>query len=273
MSAPIKKQLQQSFEFNEVFDVHIINLYDYLDGYKFENEVDIIDEHVRMLRSANVLVLQSLRSDRDFLNKDNILRKVRKKCKIICIPQYTFSGYHPKLNIPSNENITFDKSFSELKEYVYTELFLNDREKVISNLESELKHISELDKISNIKCHDFIKNNYNKRLLFNNRQYGTHYFFHYIAQEILNIININDTIGCAYDNFGKEYLQPIYPNVSKYLGLKFSHSIIFNQGCNLIEYIVCCKKIGVNSLYLKQRDDGIHHCEEINRIIKSGIYR
>ena len=109
-------------------------------------------------------------------------------------------------------------------------------------------------------------------MLFNNRSYPTYHLFHYIAQGILLKLNINDQLNKVWSNFGIENIEPILPVVYKNLELKFS-SNVFKIKCNLVEYIICCKKLNTNSLYLQQRKKGRKHCKLLNTIIQSKKFK
>jgi hypothetical protein len=271
MGNSIKKQLIQSKQFINIYNIIYISLYDYLEGYKYGNKNQLINEHIDLLSKADLLIVQSLRKNRNHLNFDNIIKFIKKKCISIKIPQYTFSGYHYPYNILKDENININYSFESLNEYLKN-LFINQKKEILKNLDNELLHIKELDTISDIKCYEFIKNNYKNKLLFNNRQYPTYFLFHFIAQAILNYLNIDDKISPLYDRIGQDSLEPIFNNVYKYLELEFK-LLKFCIDCTIEEYIVCCKKLNVERLYLKYRSYGKKHCDTLNNIIKSKKFK
>ena len=109
-------------------------------------------------------------------------------------------------------------------------------------------------------------------MLFNNRSYPTYHLFNYIAQGILLKLNINDQLNKLYSSFGSDSREPILPVVYKHLELKFLPNV-FNIKCNLLEYIICCKKLNTNSLYLKERKYGRKHCKQLNLIIQSKKFK
>ena len=271
MGSIIKRQLEQSKIFMDKYFIKYIFIYDYLEGYKYGNKNQLIDEHIELLNKTDLLIVQSLRKNRKHLNFSNIIKFVKNDCISIKIPQYTFSGYHYPYNLLDDKNIDINMSYEKLHNYL-TNLFINQKKDILENLENELLHINELDSISDIKCYDFIKNNYRKILLFNNRQYPTYFLFHFIAQEILNYINIDDKISPRWDRFGRDHLEPIFNYVYKYLELECGIPQ-FLINCTIEEYIICCKKLNVKRLYLLKRSKGRKQCKILNDIIETKKFR
>lgn len=269
----IKKHLLSSSTFNEVYDIIFIPLYDYLlEGYKYSQNEDLIENDKKLIRECDLIILQYIKNDRKIIHHDYIKTLIKKECKIIIISHYTFSGYNYPYDIINDVFINTDKSKNELRTYINS-LFLEDKNKILEHLNKELEHIKNLDLNSDIKCYDFIKNNYNKNLLFYSRSYPTYILFHYITERILKMININDVIKPIWSSYASHTLEPIYPNVKKYLELEFDIPQ-FNFRCNLLEYLICCKKNNTNSLCLKNRhEDGKKHCNSIIEIISEGKYR
>lgn len=136
----------------------------------------------------------------------------------------------------------------------------------MEHLNSELQHIKDLDKFSDIKCYEFVKNNYNKYLLFYLRSYPTYRLFHYISQKILGKLNINEQISPIWSSYAAHCTEVIFPKVKEYLNLEFD--IKFNFKCNIIEYILYCKIYNTNCLNLKnRRDEGRKHVKDLLRIM------
>ena len=150
---------------------------------------------------------------------------------------------------------------------------MNNKNEIINHLNKELEHIKELDKLSDIKCYQFIKDNYKNMLLFYERGYPTYYLFAFIAQKILHLIDINHIISPVYTDYAIHALQPIYPNVIKYLDLnQCFKNLKFKYGGNIFEIIICSKICNTNYLFLKEKYHKIW-CDEIVKIINSKKYR
>lgn len=263
--------LISSKQFNDNYDITFITLYDYIEGYKYEKNEDLIDEHKQLIQICDLIILQYIKKDRKIIHQDYIKSLLKKECISIIIPHYTFSGYQYPYDIINDNNINKNITKKELQNYI-NNLFIDKENEIIAHLNSELNNIKELDTHSDIKCYKFIKNNYNKKLLFYSRSYPTYNLFHFISQKILEKINITDIIQPVWSSYASAHTELILPNVSKYLNLKFD--ITFNYRCNILEYIICCKKCNCNNLYLKnRRTAGRNHVKNILDIISSKKYK
>lgn len=253
LSTAITDQLKSSKSFNDNYNIIKIPLYDYLKGYKYENEIDIIENHKKKIYNADILILQSLRTDRGFLNKENIIKYTKSNCKVICIPHYSFSGYFPNFDIINCNNLNIEKNFEENNKYLSNILFDNKKD-ILLNLDNELEHIKNLDLLSDIKCYNFIKENYRKKRLFINRSYGTNYFYNFLANEIIKKINLDiGYINTAYSNFAKYLEIPIYDNVYKNLELDFDNNFTLPLKCNIVEYTICSKIMNYNNVDTRKK--------------------
>lgn len=211
----------------------------------------MIENDKKLIEKCDLLILQYIKNYRKIIHHDYIKGLIKSECKIILIPHYTFSDYQYPYDILNDTFFDENKSKNELEIYI-NNLFLEDEEKILTHLDNELNHIKDLDENSNIKCYDFIKNNYDKNLLFYSRSYPTYVLFHYISTQILSLINIDDKIEPIWSSYASHVLEPIYPNVKKYLKLKFEPQR-FNFKCNILEYLICCKLNKTNSLLLINR--------------------
>jgi hypothetical protein len=265
----IYNQLKSSKTFMSIYNVYIISLYNYLPPHQYSTNEELIDEHKNYLKKCDLCILQYIKNDRKIIHHENIKSILKPECIVITIPHYTFSGYHYPYNIVEDIYINENCSKDEL-EYYTDNLLIDKKEEIQEHLESELNHINELDQCSDIKCYYFIKNNYNKTWLFYERSYPTFVLFHYISQEILKLVNIYDkTTPCCIIYHGSEIAEKIFPCVKKYLNLEFN--IKFTFDCNLLEYIICCKRLKKNLLYFYKGNTD--ECNNIINIIASKKYR
>jgi len=113
-----------------------------------------------------------MRTDRGYLNYENIIKLIKKDCIVFKLPHYSSSIYWF-----NNDNELIN---NEDKTLLITEFIQN-----------ELQHIKNLDELSDIKIHDFVADNYKKHQLYHGRYYPTYFIFHYIAQKILYKLDIN----------------------------------------------------------------------------------
>jgi hypothetical protein len=88
-----------------------------------------------------------------------------------------------------------------------------------------------------------------------------------MAQEICKILSypLTEKKYSAYANASN---QIIFPNIKKYLRLEFNIDD-FCYKCTLEEYIILCKKLSINQLYLFPRREGKKHIKELDNLIKN----
>jgi hypothetical protein len=143
-SGQIKKQLTHlPLSFDEII------IYNYLlPGYVKDTLTYYDNEDLEKIKSADILILQNVKNLRgkEFIGIDHIKTLIKPECKFIKIPDYTFTGYF--LSFDHNKTI-------DIANY-------GTKEEIMKNLEKSLEKIKNLDEISDIKCYDFIKDNYQK---------------------------------------------------------------------------------------------------------------
>jgi hypothetical protein len=165
-------QLSQCSEFINKYECIHIDLNDYVPyGQMIKNKLG--DRDLKLIQNADLLIVQYMRTDRDYLNYENIVKILKKNCVVLKLPHYSSSIYWFK-----NENsiLVDDDDIVSL---------------VITFIQNELLHIKKLDELSDIKIHDFVANNYKEQQLYHGRYYPTYFIFHYIAQQILYKVDIN----------------------------------------------------------------------------------
>lgn len=266
----IGKHLITSEQFETNYTVRYIALYNYIEGQIYGNNSDLIDEHKHLIRNCDMIIMQYIKNNRKVIHQDYIKSLLKPDCTSIILPHYSFSGYHYPYDIINDDNVNENKTKEELQNYV-DNLFIDKKKEIVLHLESELDHIKYLDACSDISCYQFIKDNYNKHLLFYYRPYPTYILFHFISQKILEKIGLNDIIKPRWSSYAAHFTNVIFPNVKKYLNLKFD--VKLNYNCNILEYIICCKKNDTTSLILQERKIGKQHSKDMKEIILSNKYR
>ena len=267
----IYKQLKSSENFNKIYNIKHIALYDYLPTHIYSKNDDLIFEHKKQISDADLIILQYIKKkDRYIISQEYIKTLLKNDAKIILIPHYTFSGYNYDYDIVNDENFNTNETKENLEKYV-NNLFIDKEKEIQEKLENELKNIEILDYYSNIKCYNFVKENYNKKQLFYSRSYPTYIFFNYISQEILNILEIINDIKIVWTNYASHTLEPIYPAVKKILNIQFN--IEFNYKCNIIEYLVCCKIHNINYIILEEKKGRKIYVDFVKKIIDEKKYR
>lgn len=268
----IKDQLLSSKLFKSKFDLEYIALYEYFKGFKYYKKNNLIFEHENSIKTCDLIIIQHIKKAHHkngkriiYIEHSYIKSLIKSDCRSIIIPHYTFSGYHYPYIIDDstiNENISKENLVKNINN-----ILIDEKENIILHLNDQLEHVRKLDEYSSIKCYNFVKNNYRSKILFFSRSYPTYLFFHYLSQEILNLINVKDNIIPKWSQFALEKSEPIYPCVKKYLKLEFCN--YFKLKCNLSEYLICCKKNNVNSLILSCEN----HYQSLLKIINSKKYR
>lgn len=245
----IRKQLQHlPISFDEIV------VYNYLiEIYKEYTLSYYTNEDLEKIKTADILIVQNVKDLRgkEFIGIDHIKNIIKPSCIMIKIPHYTFMGYFLEFN---------NQDTIDLYNY-------GTSDQIINNLNSCLDKIKKLDELSDIKCYEFVKQNYKQNRLFHSKIYPTYHFFHYIAQEICKRIGVDPNIRKIYSDYANSSNQIIFPNVQKFLGITFN-IVDFQYGCTLEEYITLCKKLHTNDLYLCARRKGRHHIKELENLRK-----
>lgn len=251
------------------YEINIIQIYHYVPGRYDKKEFPT--KEIQLLKNADILIVQQMRTDRGWLNSENTIKLVKQNCKIIKIPHYTFSGYWYPHELLKDEKFDINKSYEELNNYA-NNLFLNEEENIKKHLENELNHIKELDKLSDIKMYDFVKNNYKKDRLFFSRRYPMSSFFYPMCKEILKILNIKEKMPATFSGYADKNNDPILPTVHKILNLKFKPHMGKRKGinypCNIVEYFVLAKLLKEYPLRMGGKANGI-----LKKLIDSKKYR
>lgn len=246
-SGQIKKQLAHlPFLFDEIV------VYNYLLPGYIKNTMTYYDnDDLEKIKSADILIAQNVINLRgkEFIGIDHIKNIIKPECILIKIPHYTFTGYF----------LDFDNQ-ATIDIYNY-----GNYENIMNNIDRSLQKIKNLDEKSDIKCYDFIKDNYKKMRLFHAKIYPTYHLFHFMAQEICKLLGFNSNIGKAYSAYANPKNEIIFPNVKKYLGLEFN-IVDFCYGCTIEEYLIICKNFCTNQLYFFPRNKGKNHIKELENL-------
>jgi len=271
----MKKLLRNSDFIKNNIHITCVSIYRYI-PQRYDKE-EFPTEVIQLLKNADILIVQQMRSDRGWLNTENTIKLVKKNCKIIKIPHYTFSGYWYPYDILNDEKFDINKSYEELNNYA-NNLFLNEEENIKKHLENELNHIKELDKLSDIKMYDFVKNNYKKDRLFFSRRYPQSPFFYHMCKEILKILNIKEKMPATFSGYADKNNDPILPTVHKILNLKFKPHMGKRKGinypCNIVEYFVYAKQSKKYPFQIGSRGEAARMARnKIQIIIDSKKYR
>ena len=245
----IMHHLLNSNDIRSRYHILIISINDYMINGKYNNEDNFVDYHKKILENADILICQYIKTDRGFLNHQNVISFTKKECQIITLPHYTFSGYFyydhiiAKLNELDASNLNL--YHNNLKNIIdFEEINMDDFQKYLTN---EFFKLEEIDKLSDIKMYDIVKNNYQKERLWLSHCYPSSKFFYYIAQNILRNINLDDNITYIENfDFHKKNM-PILPQIKQVLKLEFDTDIItyYDIKCSIYEFYCIRKNLNI----------------------------
>jgi len=209
----IAKFLNESQEFRDKY-----NITDVVRNYQMiHNDEILIDKYYTSLRDTDVFIYQPL-DDRYGKNSTNYLKSLLKStCITISIPYvYNFSLWPlvPALNGDVTDEWcnrdgynSVTKNIEIIDDLIKSGLSLNeillkyDNNQIDFNYDERhdktMKILKEKDKYTDIKVHDYIKENISKKRLFLYASHPTSYVFIHMTNQILNILGL--------ENIGDEY--------------------------------------------------------------------
>jgi hypothetical protein len=165
------------------YNINFIYIAEFLGGggnreYFNESEIDIF-------KNTDILIIQYIKNNRDFLNHENIIKLTKDNTITIKIPHYTYHGYNykPLCDIISESSI-YNKNieFKIIKNIIDTEF-----EKLIFNKDTFinfekykddcLSSIIDNDILSDIKMYNIFIYYYKKHILFNEPWHPNSFFY------------------------------------------------------------------------------------------------
>ena len=163
------------------------------------------NEHIELLKKADVLIYQNIETDRGFLNNKEVLKLIKPNCIKIKIPHYRSSVYHyswyeepyfEKMREEVNKITSIKEKIEYIKKYIAD---INnkkyDAKKLDEFIDKQLMDFKKIDSYSDISMYDYFVNNYKKIQLINGRSYPTSYFFFILSKKILEKLNIYENLS------------------------------------------------------------------------------
>jgi hypothetical protein len=132
---------------------------------------NIPQEYIEKISSADILILQFIKNDRQNIHHEKIKTYSKKNSKIILLPHYVFSGYHVN-NIELPLNFDCSKTYSELYQ-IYNSIKIDDNI-ILKNYNDSINELCNLN--SDIDVSTIMKKYGKKYLMFNSRSYPTNIF-------------------------------------------------------------------------------------------------
>lgn len=179
---------------NNIYKINFIYIADFDGGggtRKYFKE-----EEINIFKNTDILIVQYIKNDREFINHDKIIKLTKKDTIVIKIPHYTYQGYNYKglsdkiiKNIDNSlsDPIYKKKIYDDLNKYLFNSDTLNSFYEFQVN---QLENIKTNDEFSDIKIYNIFKNNYKKKILFNEPWHPNSYFCYLLVIEILKKLNL-----------------------------------------------------------------------------------
>ena len=192
------------------------------------------------------LIFHQIKTDNRFgkkLSSDYFVDHLKESARKLCLCNMWFTGYVPQAIKNKNNVLTYfqmsglfpmgDRNADDLalRGFSTDEIvkILSDpnyytRQEMLSHIEIQFADICQREKYCDVKILDFIKENYNKRVLFHSPNHPTHFLMAEVARRVLRFMGINDVsfrhqwwIARLHSLRGQD--MPIYPSVFKALSM------------------------------------------------------
>lgn len=243
----IKNLLNSSKSFSEKYAFYPIPVIMELDPQMVTDEV---------LEKCELFLGQDIRKENpygDFFATERVVERLRKNCKILIIPNLFGLGtlYFPQYKKGFNNgnrmvSMYIDGKWDPFGYFPFKDSIIEGlyekgykKEEIIEICESE--ECITVDEIKScfescilkvrmrennwdIKCEEFILENYKTHRLFYEPEHPTNFMFDYICIQILKNLGIHECVS-TFENLGY-YEAPIYPAVYNCLGLEFDASVV-----------------------------------------------
>lgn len=202
---------------------------------------------------ADILIYQPLYLHGVY-NTDNIINNMcKKECKKISISSLYFCGYYPDYYKNISDNLKTISKELPYGLFPYGLKYISDKKnlsptKIVSlskthdfvsqnyikdQLKLSFEKLYEKEQNTDIKCADFIKENYKKKKLFHTIDHPSNEILQKIINDLSIYLQLPKISLEKYDELLKDISIPIYPCVYSALQLTFDNSIFY---CNREKY-------------------------------------
>ena len=189
-------------------------------------DYNLTNDDIELIKKADILIIQYIKKDRGMLNHDYI-KQIAETNKIFILPHYTFSGYFD--DEITNKLINENKTVSQIENAIAN---INiDEDTVNKNLINNLNNIKKLDELGCCNMFEYVKNNYKKNRLFQNKGHPNNLFFIELSNQLLQKIGYTEKLNGIYENFSNHSNQIciIYQPIKNILKLEFDYNIYSND--------------------------------------------
>lgn len=142
----IMHYLSKNDEFNKYYNCKFISINEYVITNAELNNTSLKTEHINIISEADILILQVIEKDRNFLNNDKVIKFCKPNCEVIKIPHYRNSIYDYRI-------LGGGDKYTLLKNYTFSEKI-----KDIDNIDETIKLIKNDINIMNESSHNLQNN-------------------------------------------------------------------------------------------------------------------
>ena len=245
----IMKYLLMNNNFKKDFNIKFIYLNEYVvKNRKFVDNTKLEDEHIMIIENADILILQVIEKNREFLNNSEVIKFCKSDCKVIKIPHYRNSIYTYKCienkidkydliewykndknswNLP--KKIKDLNNINETKKIIQTEIdimnnFKYDEDEMLKSMNYKINDFEKVDSLSDIKMIDYFKNNFKKYRLFQGRSYPSSLFFFELTNRLLYTLKYEDNVIFKDTYFAQNTGEPIPDYWYNYCKFSFNNT-------------------------------------------------
>lgn len=251
--AEITTYLTYNKRFVNDFNINQVMLNDYVvPGARCFNNKKLAKEHIRIIQNSDVLILQVIEKDRDFLNNSEVIKHCKSDCKIIKIPHYRNSiyeyrcienmknKYHLLNNWDLPNKIKNINNIDETKKIIQNEIdimnnFPYDKDDMLKEMNFNVDEFKQCDDLSDIKMLDYYKNNYKKYRLFMGRCYPSSRFFFELTNQLLITLNYKPNNKFIDTYFAQNTSEPIPDYWHKFCNFSFENKYYVSKNILITE--------------------------------------
>jgi hypothetical protein len=217
----------------------------------YQNDISQ-EDFTEKLKTTDIVITQPIRDDylgKEYLSTNYILRNCNPDCKVLILPSYHFDLYYfdcyanHKIPGPSDyhyanmiECYKQGKSVDYYLEHYVNNPHLKSKEELEKILENSLKELDHrYNDSQKYKIHEnviiipirkFIQENYKHTLLFHTINHPTKALFHHVCHEILNILQIENTMDYWSDFLSGDVRNIMYKCVEQLIHFKQTAPLI-----------------------------------------------
>ena len=249
----IIKYLKNNEHFIRDFNIHYISLNDYVVKDKlYYNNTKLEDNHITLIETADILILQVIEKDRQYLNNCEVIKYCKKDCNIIKIPHYRNSIYEYKTLENKIDKYDLIKNWDlpnkiknidniiETKKIIQDEInkmnnLTYDKNNMLKSMKFKIDEFKDVDNLSDIIMLDYYNDNYDKQRLFMGRGYPSSIFFFELTNRLLLKLNYKSNDNFVDYYFAQNTSEPIPDYWYKFCNFSFDNKYYTYRNIEITE--------------------------------------